>query len=152
MHRWRWKIRLLIGLAELYYTTGAYGQAQRTVDEGLQEAQATSSQKYVAKGLALRGKVWPGWAWPRWRGMTASALLRSLNSLTTRLYIYPIAYDLGQWYERAGQEQQAATLYATAKASITHLMTAVEDETLCEAFQRSGLVQALWTCAKRLGV
>ena len=45
------------GLAELYYTTGAYGQAQRTVDEGLQEAQATSSQKYVAKGWALRGKI-----------------------------------------------------------------------------------------------
>src|SRR4029453_5327742 len=56
-HRWRWKIRLLIGLAELSYTTGAYEQAIRYVEEGLQEAQATSSQKYVAKGWALRGKI-----------------------------------------------------------------------------------------------
>jgi tetratricopeptide (TPR) repeat protein len=56
-HRWRWQIRLLIGLAELSYTTGAYDQALRYVDEGLKEAQRTSSQKYVALGWALRGKI-----------------------------------------------------------------------------------------------
>ena len=36
-HRWRWKIRLLIGLAELSYTTGAYDQALRYVEEGIKK-------------------------------------------------------------------------------------------------------------------
>jgi tetratricopeptide (TPR) repeat protein len=152
VHRWRWKIRLLIGLAELYYTTGAYEQAQRTVDEGLQEAQATSSQKYVAKGWALRGKILTRLGQIEVAGHDLKRAYALAERLSSPSLHYPIAYDLGQWYERAGQEQQAATLYTTAKASITHLMTAVEDETLCEAFQRSGLVQALWTCAARLGV
>ena len=56
-HRWRWKIRLCLGLAELSYTTGEYDQALRYVEEGSQEAQRTSSQKYVALGWALRGKI-----------------------------------------------------------------------------------------------
>jgi tetratricopeptide (TPR) repeat protein len=41
-HRWRWRIRLFIGLAELAYTTGDDEHALRYVEEGLQEAQATS--------------------------------------------------------------------------------------------------------------
>ena len=56
-HSWRWQMRILIGLAELSYTTGDYDQALRYVEEGLQEAQRTSSQKYVALGWALRGKI-----------------------------------------------------------------------------------------------
>ena len=56
-HRWRWKMKLCIGLAEVSYTTGAYDQALRYVEEGLQEAQRTASQKYVALGWALRGMI-----------------------------------------------------------------------------------------------
>ena len=47
-HRWRWKIRLLMGLTELSYTTREYEQALRYVEEGLKEAQSNTSQKYVA--------------------------------------------------------------------------------------------------------
>ena len=122
------------------------------MDEGLQEAQATSSQKYVAKGWALRGKILTRLGQIEVAGHDLKRAYALAERLSSPSLHYPIAYDLGQWYERAGQEQQAATLYTTAKASITHLMTAVEDETLCEAFQSSGLVQALWTCAARLGV
>ena len=39
-----WKIRLLIGLAELSYTIGDYAQALRYVEEGVKEAQRTWSQ------------------------------------------------------------------------------------------------------------
>src|SRR5262249_16112467 len=56
-HRWRWTIRLLMGLAELAYTTGDYEQAIRYVEEGIKQAQRTSSQKYIALGWALRGKI-----------------------------------------------------------------------------------------------
>ena len=56
-HRWRWMIRLHMGLAELSYATDAYEQALRYVEEGIKEAQRTSSQKYIALGWALRGKI-----------------------------------------------------------------------------------------------
>jgi hypothetical protein len=50
-------MRILLGLAELSSMTGDYDQALRDVEEGLKEAQRTSSQKYVALGWALRGKI-----------------------------------------------------------------------------------------------
>lgn len=50
LHRWRWKIRLLMGLAEHATLTDAYTQALQYVNAGLAEAQATSSKKYIAKG------------------------------------------------------------------------------------------------------
>jgi hypothetical protein len=65
--------------------------------------------------------------------------------------IYPIAYDLGQWYESSGQEREAATLYGKAKATIEQMATAVEDETLRLTFLKSALVQEIHERATRLG-
>jgi predicted ATPase/class 3 adenylate cyclase len=142
-HRWLWKIRLLTGLAELAYTTGTYEQALRYVDAGLQEAQATSSQKYVAKGWALRGKI----VTKLGDSDRAGAELRRAVALAEKLQspsiLYPIAYDLGQWYETVGQERQAAALYSKAKATIEHMATAVQDKALRSVFLQSALVQAV---------
>jgi class 3 adenylate cyclase/tetratricopeptide (TPR) repeat protein len=148
-HRWRWKVKLLIGLAELFYTTGAYEQALRYIGEGLREAQATSSQKYVAKSWALRGKI----AAKLGDNDAAEAELQRAVVLAEQLHspalLYPIAYDLGQWYETAGQEREAAALYGKAKAAIEHMATAVEDESLRSVFLQSGLVQAVdESCAR----
>jgi tetratricopeptide (TPR) repeat protein len=60
-HRWRWTIRLLTGLAELSYATEDYDQALRYMEEGLHEAQRTSSQKYVALGACPRISVFSLW-------------------------------------------------------------------------------------------
>jgi tetratricopeptide (TPR) repeat protein len=57
VHKWRWQIKLLIGLAEVHYAMGANEHALHAVEEGLKQAQATGSQKYVAKACALRGKI-----------------------------------------------------------------------------------------------
>jgi tetratricopeptide (TPR) repeat protein len=51
-HKWRWTRKLLIGLAELAYTTAHYEQALRYVEQGLQASQATTAQKYIALGMA----------------------------------------------------------------------------------------------------
>jgi tetratricopeptide (TPR) repeat protein len=142
-HRWRWKIRLFIGLAELSYTTGAYDQALRYVEDGLQEAQATSSQKYVALGWALRGKI----AAKLGDADTAGTELQQAFTLAEHLQspslIYPIAYDFGQWYETTGKEWEAATLYGKAKATIEHMATAVDDEALRSTLLQSALVQTI---------
>jgi class 3 adenylate cyclase/tetratricopeptide (TPR) repeat protein len=150
-HRWRWKIRLFIGLAELFYTTGDYEQALRYVDEGLREAQATSSQKYVAKGWALRGKIVSRLGDTDTAGVELQRAFALAEQLQSPSISYPLAYDLGQWYETTGKEQEAAELYGKAKAAIEHMATAVEDEALRSIFLQSELVRAIHERATRLG-
>jgi tetratricopeptide (TPR) repeat protein len=150
-HRWRWKIRLLMGLAKLSYTTGEYDRALPYVEEGLKEAQRTASQKYVALGWALRGKI----AAKLGDSVSAGTELQSAFSLAEQLQspslIYPIAYDLGHWYETTGKEREAAALYGKAKATIAQMATAVEDDALCSTFLQSALVQEIHERAARLG-
>jgi len=78
----------------------------------------------------------------------ACALAEQLQSPSL---LYPIAYDLGQWYESTGKERDAATLYGTAKAAIAQMATAVEDEVLGATFLQSALVQEIYERATRLG-
>ena len=150
-HRWRWKIRLCLGLAELCYTTRDYAQALRYVEEGVQEAQATSSQKYVALGWALRGKIVAKLGDPDTAGTELQRACTLADQLQSPSLLYPIAYDLGHWYETTGKEREAAALYGKAKATIAQMATAVEDEALRSTFLQSALVQEIHERAARLG-
>jgi tetratricopeptide (TPR) repeat protein len=150
-HRWRWQIKLLIGLAELSYTTGTYDQAFRYVEEGLQEAQRTSSQKYVALGWALRGKIIAKLGDTNTAGTELQRAFTLAEQLQSPSLIYPIAYDLGLWHENTGKEREAAALYGKAKATIAQMATAVEDEALRSTFLQSALVQEIHDRAARLG-
>jgi tetratricopeptide (TPR) repeat protein len=151
IHKWRWKIRLLMGLAELTYTTGAYEQAFRYMEEGLREAQATASQKYVALGWALRGKIASQLGDRDTAGAELQRALALAEALKSPSLIYPIAYDLGCWYESAGKEREAVTLYRQARATIEHMVTAVEDGELRTAFLQSAPVQTIRAHIIRLG-
>jgi class 3 adenylate cyclase/tetratricopeptide (TPR) repeat protein len=150
VHRWRWTIRLLIGLADLAYVTSAYDQALRCVDEGLQEAQRTSSQKYVALGWALRGKIIAKLGDAETAGTELQRAFTLADQLRSPSLIYPVAYDLGQWHESTGNELEAALLYGKAKATIEQMATTVEDEALRSAFRQSALVQDIHEHAARL--
>jgi tetratricopeptide (TPR) repeat protein len=150
-HRWRWKMKLCIGLAELSYMTGEYDQACRYVDEGLQEAQRTSSQKYVALGWALHGKIVAKLGDANTAGSELQRAFTLADQLQSPSLVYPIAYGLGQWYETTGKEREAATLYGKAKATIEQMATAVEDDALCSTFLQSALVQEIHERAARLG-
>jgi tetratricopeptide (TPR) repeat protein len=143
VHKWRWKIRLLTGLAELAYTTGAYEQALRYVEEGLREAQATSSQKYVALGWVLRGKIAAQLGEDETAGTALQRALSLADALQSPSLIYPIAYDLGCWHESTGKEPEAITLYRKAQATIEQMATAVEDAALRAAFLQSAPVQTI---------
>jgi tetratricopeptide (TPR) repeat protein len=150
-HRWRWRMRILTGLAELSYTTGDRDQALRYVEEGLQEAQRTSSQKYVALGWALRGKIIAEFGDTAMAGTELQRAFSLAEQLQSPSLLYPIAYDLGHWYETTGKEREAASLYSQAKATIAQMATAVEDDTLRSTFLQSALVQAIHERAARLG-
>jgi tetratricopeptide (TPR) repeat protein len=150
-HRWRWTIKLRLGLAELAYVTGNYDQALRDVEEGLKEAQRTSSQKYVALGWTLRGKIIAKLGNAEAAGTELQRAFMLAEQLQSPSLLYPIAYDLGQWYETTGQEREAASLYSKAKATIAQMATAVEDEALRSTFLQSALVQEIHERAARLG-
>jgi tetratricopeptide (TPR) repeat protein len=150
-HNWRWQMRILIGLAELSYTTGDHDQALRYVEEGLKEAQRTSSQKYVALGLALRGKIIAKFGDTEAAGTELQRAFTLADQLQSPSLLYPIAYDLGQWYKSTGKEREAASLYSQAKATIEQMATAVEDDALRSTFLQSALVQEIHERAARLG-
>jgi len=149
-HRWRWKIRLLIGLADVYYAWGAYEQALRYLEDGLKEAQATSSQKYIAKGWTLRGKIAAKLGGIESAGAELQRAFTLAEQLAIPTILYQVAYDLGQWYETTGQEENAAMLYGKAKATVEHMATAVKDDDLRSNFLKSKSVQAIYDCAVRL--
>ena len=150
-HSWRWQMRILIGLAELSYTTGDHDQALRYVEEGLKEAQRTSSQKYVALGWALRGKIIAKLGDADVAGTELQRAFSLADQVQSPSLLYPITYDLGHWYESTGKEREAAALYGKAKATIEQMATAVEDEALRSTFLQSALVQEIHERAARLG-
>jgi tetratricopeptide (TPR) repeat protein len=150
-HRWRWKMKLCLGLAEVSYMTGEYDQAIRYVDEGLQEAQRTSSQKYVALGWAWRGKIIAKLGNAEVAGTELQRAFSLADQLQSPSLLYPIAYDLGQWHESVGKNREAASLYSQAKATIAQMATAVEDDALRSTFLQSALVQEIHERAARLG-
>ena len=81
-------------------------------------------------------------------------LQRAINlaeQLRNPTLVYPAAYDLAQWHETTGQEQEVAVLYGKAKAAVEHIATTIEDEALCAIFLQSALVQAIYACAIRVG-
>ena len=149
-HRWRWKAKLPIGLAELSYETGAYEQALRQVNEGIKVAQESSSQKYVAKGQALRGKIVAKLGDSDAAGKELQKAFTLAEQLRSPAIVYPVAYDLGQWYETAGQEGKAAILYGKAKDAAKHIATSVKDENLRSIFHQLALVREIYDCSSRL--
>jgi tetratricopeptide (TPR) repeat protein len=151
VHKWRWQIKLLIGLAEVHYAMGAYEPALHAVEEGLKQAQATGSQKYVAKAWALQGKILIALGQRQAGGRALQRAFRLVEHLHNPSLTYPIAYELGQWYAMIGKERQAAALYGKAKATIEHMLAAVEDPTLQVAFRESGPVQTILARAAHMG-
>jgi len=121
----------------------AYEQALRYVEEGLREAQATSSQKYVALGWALRGKIAAQMGDAEPAGTELQRAFALIDQLQSPSLIYPIAYELGYWYESIGKEREATTLYGKAQATIEQMVTTVEEEALRSTLLQSALVQTI---------
>jgi class 3 adenylate cyclase/DNA-binding winged helix-turn-helix (wHTH) protein/tetratricopeptide (TPR) repeat protein len=151
VHRWRWQMKLLIGLAEVHYAMGAYEYALRAVAEGLQQAQATTAQKWVTKARALHGKILIALGQREAGGRELQRAFRLTEQLHSPSLTYPIAYDLGQWYDMLGKERQAVAFYGKAKATIEHMIATIGDPPLRACFQQSRPVQIILACAARMG-
>jgi len=129
-HKWRWTMKLLIGLAEVHYRTGDYDQAFYFVEAGLKEARATSSQKYVAQGFALRGKILLAGNQPAAGGCDLKAALEIAEPLHSPALLYPLAHEVSAWYAAQGDEEQAVAHYKKAQHAVIHMLSAIKDDTL----------------------
>jgi tetratricopeptide (TPR) repeat protein len=143
-------MRLLIGLAELALTAGAYDQALRYVEAGIKAAQVTSSRKYVALGWALRGKIAAQLQDAETAGTALQRAFALAGEVQSPSLIYPIASDLGYWYESIGKEGEATALYRKALAAVEHMAATVEEEALRSPFLQLALVQEMYARAARL--
>ncbi len=149
-HEFLWKPRLLNTLAEASHAVGDYEKALREVEESLRIAKAHSIRKYVAKGWALRGRILATLGQAKAAGadlQRAFALADKLNCPSTT---YPIAFDLGEWYQAAGQERDAAELYGRAKAEVERMAVAMEDKGLRSIFLQWAPIQAIYESHARL--
>jgi hypothetical protein len=63
---------------------------------------------------------------------------------------YPIAYELGRWFEMVGEEPRAVALYGRARATIEHMLAAVADPALQASFRQYRPVQTILGCAARV--
>ncbi len=142
-HRWRWRVRLFSGLAELYLATGALDDALRMAEDGIREADATSSKKYLIHARALRGQILSA------MGHTHDALaefqraMSLVSLLQSPILRMGLACRLGPCYERLGQEQAAMGLYVMAQEAIPRISTSLGAHALQATFQRSANVQFL---------
>lgn len=142
-HRWRWTMKLLLGLAEVHYATAAYTQALPLAEAALKQASATRSQKYVAQGLGLRGRIlWAGGE-AKAGGRDLQAAVALAGSLHSPALLYPLAYELGRWYAGAGEEGQAASCYEQAAAAAAQISKALDGMPLAAKFEQSAQVDAI---------
>jgi tetratricopeptide (TPR) repeat protein len=152
VHQWRWQMKLLLGLAEVHSAMRAYEPALRFLEEGLAQAQTTGSQKYVAKAYSLRGKILLALGQRQAGGRELQRAFRLVEQLRSPSLTYPLAYELGQWFEMTGNERQAMALYGQAKAVIEHMLATIEEPMLRASLAASELVQTILACAARSSV
>ena len=107
---------------------------------GSGKRQATSSQKYIALGRALRGKIVARLGDTDTAGEDLRQAFTVAEQVGSPSLVYPIAYDLGQWYEMTGKEREAASSYARSKTAIERMARTVEDDAMRYALLHSALV------------
>jgi tetratricopeptide (TPR) repeat protein len=142
-HRILWAPRLRNTLAEACLALGDHEAALCHVEAGLSVAVASSLQKRLAEGWALRGRILAFLGNAEAAGTDLQRAFALADKLNSPAVTYPIAYELGRWYERTGQEGKAADLYRKAMATVERMAAAVEDEALQSIFLQSAAVQAI---------
>ncbi len=142
-HKWQWRMKIYLGLAEHAYHTGDQAQALSYVEAGLDEALATTSQKYVVKGWALRGKILTQMGQTEASGADFQRAFSLAEALQIPSLTYTLAFALGQWHETMGQECETATLYARAQATVEQMARAIGNQALEALFLQSNQVQVI---------
>jgi len=142
-HAWRWRLRLLEGRGWCYL---ALGQPQRSLElaqAAVTLAQATWSRKYVAAGLALRGRALAALEQPE----AATAALAQAIALADQIGYQPLRWqrrgDLAQLYQATGRVADAEACTGEALGIVQAIAADLTDAALRAAFLDTPAVRTL---------
>ncbi len=142
-HRWRWTVRLLNMLADVHFAAGRYDEAAHYNELGIEKASATSSQKYLANALALRGKLKARHGDTEGAGADFVSAWSLAEKLSSPTILYPIAHDFARWSDANGREARARELRRRAQTATESIASSIDDQTLRSIFLGSPIVKAL---------
>lgn len=155
-HKWRWQMKLLLGLAEVHLSRAEQEQALQFASAGLAQAQATNSSKYVVQGRALEGKILLALRQPQ----NAIAALQEAYDLAQKIdsptLIYPTAFALGRQMERSGRQREAQALYTNAQSNVQAMADAIaaapRGKILASTLLHSSTAQAIQAAAATIAL
>jgi tetratricopeptide (TPR) repeat protein len=142
-HRWRWKIRLLVGLGQLWKMKQEPEKALQLLHQGLKLAIDTGSRKYVTEVKGLRGEILlvGGQREEGFRELQEALTLA--QEMASPALIWRVARLLGQAYVRLQDINSAFATYQLALNTITTVADRIGNRELREVFLTSSEVASL---------
>jgi class 3 adenylate cyclase/tetratricopeptide (TPR) repeat protein len=149
-HRWRSVIHLRFGLAATLLTLGRVGEALVQVEEGLVEARATDSRKYVGWFHLIRGEAALG-AGPGALAVTeAEMALGIARAIGYPTLTWQAAHLLARAQAAAGRPAAGLTAATLAAETLQHMAAAAPTDGLGRALQQWPRVRAVHDTLDRL--
>ncbi|HEV8616508.1 MAG TPA: adenylate/guanylate cyclase domain-containing protein [Methylomirabilota bacterium] len=141
-HRWRWKMRVAVPLAEAHAALGESARALEHVERGLAQAQAADSRKYIAKMLAIRGDIALGQGDARRAASDAAEALRIVRAIGYPTLTWQSAHLLGRALAAQGRMEEAFDATRLAVETIDATAAHAPDAALRQSFLAWPRVQA----------
>jgi predicted ATPase/DNA-binding SARP family transcriptional activator len=136
-HAWRWRLRVLHGQALCHLALDDVDQAVELADDGLALSRSTSSQKYVALNLEVRGRALASLN----TSAKAEEELASAINLADKIGYQPLRWQarsrLAALYQKTGQHEGALALLTEAQRIIRSVAAGLTDDTLRAALLAS---------------
>jgi tetratricopeptide (TPR) repeat protein len=141
---WRYRMRLLIGLAELALLEAAPGDALAFARQALDLAGPTRSRKHAGRAWLLRGRALLAAGAPTEEVRPALEQARALARASGNPALHwTSAAILAGFHAHQGQEAEAATCRTEARASIEALAGTIRDPALRRSFLAAETVQRI---------
>ena len=142
--KWRYSTHLFASLGELWLARGDLAQAHAQVDQCVEMATRTHSQKYVVRGYRLRGEI--AHQQHRWdeaeNWLRQSILLARSVGNPTQLWKTYVA--MGHLYQSTKQSARAQEYYQAACDVIYRMKVKLRDAELRESLEQSPVIRQVY--------
>ena len=150
-HRWRWKIRLLVGLGQLWKMEQEPEKALQFLNQGLRLAVDTGSRKYITEAKGLRGEILLANGQIEESFRELQEALNIAQEMASPTLMWRTARLLGRAYIHHQDTNSASATYQLALNTITTLADQISNKELREVFLTSSEVASIREDFIRLG-
>lgn len=150
-HRWRWKIRLLVGLGQLWKMEQEPEKALQFLNQGLRLAVDTGSRKYITEAKGLRGEILLANGQIEESFRELQEALNIAQEMASPTLMWRTAQLLGRAYIHHQDTNSASATYQLALNTITTLTDQISNKELREVFLTSSEVASIREDFIRLG-